>query len=76
MNTREPKEDDRENALKAAELLAELILLNPQFDNNIWVSGMMAFIFDAFSRGKVPNDEFRFYMNLYIDAYEELSKER
>jgi hypothetical protein len=58
MKKRKPKPDDQENADKAANLIAELVKLNPQIEPSIWVSACLTSVARAFRSSDYTYEEF------------------
>ena len=58
MKKRIPKPDDQENASKAADLITELVRLNPQFEPSIWVSACLTSVARAFHSSDYTYEEF------------------
>jgi hypothetical protein len=70
MKKREPKPDDQENARKACKLIAELVKLNPNIDNNCWVSACLSSVASTFEANGIPYPQYLKEMERAIRFYE------
>lgn len=71
-----PKSDDYEMSKKALELIAEMMKLNPQIDNTLWISACLSSVAATFHSNYYSYEIFSKEMEKATDYYKRYWSEK